>query len=489
MLLSLTLAGAAVTGVRGQTRSIDRPATEPQEADWSVTYVVRPALESGLVEMTAVLVGEVGSGVVWRYAEGVQRRGNLTRPDAYDGFGQQLRVTLHPRGWMITGGSGAGMRLVWQVSAPGPEPVGVRGVGLGAEAIYAQGYELFLAPDPELTAVGADDEAVGRGPVAIRWEVFFDIPISWRIIVPWEGVGRRYDPVTAGGLWNTIIAAGDFRRQTIRAAGVEVTIGIQGRRPALDASVGDIVRRILLFGQNTFGLVPGDRLTVLLPTVARGGEEVLRLGGSVALGWESTVRLPGDVGALHQLAREIFGLWQGALKGIPAWYVEGGTDYLAWLVLYRESLIPRATFRQQLLIAERRYRDHPQTGEWSFAQEEARFGTTLPEWPDLPLSAADMGSLARSRGVIVSLILDAVLARETDGERRLIDLAGVVYRRTAGVEDHLVGDAALMAACAEVTGGNYLDSFFRDLVFIPGSPLVVEALTEILARESGQHPD
>jgi len=486
-VLIVALGSPAPGALQAQTRTAGTTPTAPQNANWAVTYAVRPALEDGTVEITAVLVGDVGSGVVWRYAEGIQRRGSLTRPDAYDGFGQQLRVTLHPRGWMITGGSGAGMRLVWQVTAPGPEPVGVNGVGIGAEAIYAQGYELFLAPDPELTADPAREEAEPRS-VAIRYEVFFDIPISWRIVVPWDGYGRRYDPVDAPTLWQTIIAAGDFRRQTVRAAGVEVLIGIQGRRPTLDTSVGDIVRRILLFGQNTFGLVPGDRLTVLLPTVAPGGGDVLRLGGSVAFGWESTIRLPGDVEALHQLTRETLGLWQATLPGIPAWYVEGGTDYLAWLVLMRESLVPRGTFRQQLLMAERRYRAHPMATEWSFAQEEARFGNPLNLLEDLPVSAHDPASLARSRGVVVALVLDALLARQTDGERRLVDLAGVVYRRTVGQEDHLVGVAALMAACAELTGGNYLDNFFRDLVFMPGSPLVVEALTDIMGRESGQEP-
>jgi predicted metalloprotease with PDZ domain len=198
--------------------------------------------------------------------------------------------------------------------------------------------------------------------------------------------------------------------------------------------------------------------------------------------------VPGDVEALHQLTREILGLWQGTLPGIPAWYVEGSTDYLAWLVLMRESLVPRGTFRQQLLVAERLYRAHPMAAEWSFTQEEARFGNPLNLLQDLPVSAHDPASLARSRGVIVTLVLDALLARETDGERRLVDLAGVVYRRTAGQAEHLVGTAALMAACAELTGGNYLDDFFRDLVFMPGSPLVVQALTDIMGRESGHDP-
>ncbi len=462
-----------------------RPGSRTQAEDWAITYVVRPALESGTVEITAVLVGETGSGVVWCYAGAVQRRGSLTRPEAYDGFGQQLRVAVHPRGWMVTGGSGAGMRLVWRVTAPGPEPVGVDGLGIGAESLYAQGYELFLAPDPELTPMPEPEAGGGRRTPAIRWEVFFDIPISWRIIVPWNGFGRRYEPVDPGALWGTIIAAGDFRRQSVRAAGVEVTIGIQGRRPAIDATVGDVVRRILLFGQQVFGVIPGDRLTVLLPTVAPGGGEVLRLGGSAAFGWESTVRLPGDVEALHQLTREILGLWQGALPGIPAWYSSGVTDYLAWLVLMRESLIPRGTFRQELLMAERRYRDHPYADRWSFAQEEARFSSSGTGLRDIPARPGDPAGLARSRGVVVALALDATLARLTGGQRRLTDLAGLVYRRVVSGEEDLVGDAALMAACAELTGGDFLDDFFRDLVFMPGTPPVAEALADIMGREGG----
>ncbi len=263
LLTSALLFPAAAEG------AIDREA--PRQDAWRVSYVLRPVLDEGVLEVTAVLMGDVEGGVVWRHADFSSRRASQSRPEAVDGFGQSLRVATHPRGWTITGGTGGVMRLSYQVIAPGPEPVGADGVGISSESLYALGYELFLYPDPTLTgAAGGVEGEAGSTPV-IQVDVIFDIPISWRIIVPWEGYGRSYNPGDQNGLWNAVVAAGDFRRMTVQAAGIDVIVGIQGRRPTLDSSIAEIVRRILLFGQQTFEVATGSRITIVLPRIVSGG--------------------------------------------------------------------------------------------------------------------------------------------------------------------------------------------------------------------------
>jgi predicted metalloprotease with PDZ domain len=458
--------------------------TTPAPGDWRVSYVVRPLLDEHAVEVVAVLFGDVVSGVVWRQADQRMRRGLVTRPEASDGFGQPLRVDAHPQGWTISGGAGGGMRLAWRITAPNLDAQGADGLGIDAEALYGPGYEVFLVPDRGLTASATETPAAAR----ITVEVIFDIPVSWRILVPWEGFGRNYRPASLEALWGTILAVGDFRRQSVSTAGMDVVVGIQGRRPEGDGMIVQAVRRILTAGQEIYGSLPTSSLTVLIPSVAPGGAESLRLGNSLALGWGDRVNLMDDVPALHTLARELLRLWIGPAGSAPAWFAEGGTDYLAWLTLLRQDLIGRDPFRQRILRAEQEYLAHPHAGDWTFAQEEARLRTgaeNLPRGPggeagrNVPTGA---GTLARTRGLAVALALDATIARLSAGQRRFTDLVRTVHR-TRGLSGATVLEADLMAACATVTGGDYLDAFFTALVFTPGRPPVAEALADIITRE------
>jgi predicted metalloprotease with PDZ domain len=465
-----------------------------QQDYWRVSYVVRPAMENGAVDITAVLMGDVANGVVWRHADPLLRTAIQARPEAEDGFGQQLRVASHPQGWTISGGSGGGMRVSYRVTAPGPEPIGVEGVGIGAESIYAPGYELFLAPDPSLTVGSGTGSTPGRG-ASMRMEIVFDIPISWRIVVPWEGYGRKFRPTDTNDLWSSLVAVGDFRRHSVRAAGVDLVIGIQGREPSRDASVIEAMRRIVTSGQQIFGTLPATSLTIVLPRAAPDGSPAVQLGHSLAMDWSVRGGQAWEVGDLHRVARQLLHLWQAQGPGGPAWYCEGATDYVAWLVLLRQNLVQRDVFRQQILIAERNYLAHPMAEEWSFAQEEARsavHGMTPivseeSEIPDEPGTFPDVsspGSLARTRGVIVALTLDATIARLTGGERRLTDLMRTVYRWNQRGETRVPGGVAtLMAASAAITGGDYLDTLFQQLVFGSSAPPTAEALADILDRE------
>lgn len=451
-------------------------------------------MEDGAVEVTAVLMGEVGGGIVWRHADPRRRTAVQSRPEAEDGFGQQLRVASHPQGWTIMGGSGGGMRLSYRVTAPGPLPIGAAGVGINAESVYAPGYELFLAPDPGLSVGSAAGTSGGRS-LDVRMEIVFDVPISWRIVVPWEGFGRNYRPAGIEDLWSSIVAAGDFRRHSVRAAGIDLTIGIQGREPGGDASVIEAMRRVLGAGQQIFGTLPATSLTVVLPRLAPGGVPAARLGSSLALGLGERGVQPWEVDDLHRMARQLLRLWQGEVIGGPAWYYEGATDYLAWLVLLRQNLIGRDVFRQQILVAERNYLAHPHAEDWSFAQEEARsvrrayapagsVGTGEGAGSDALPDTGSPDSLARTRGMVVALTLDATIARLTAGENRLSDLMRTVYTWNRRGGERRLGNAAdLMAACAEITGGDYLDSFFERLVFGTTRPPTAEALADILDRE------
>ena len=478
----------------GSVGAEDDPGSQ-QSDFWRVSYILRPSLEDGALDITAVLMGDVGGGVVWRHADQGMRRAVQSRPEAEDGFGQPLRVASHPQGWTITGGSGGGMRLSYRVTAPGPDPVGAAGVGIGSESIYAPGYELFLTPDPTLT-VGSGSSSSGSGhALSVRTEIVFDIPISWRIVVPWEGFGRNYRPENAATLWNSIVAIGDFRRHSVRAAGIDLVVGIQGRDPSRDASVIEAMRRVLTSGQQVFGMLPATSLTVILPRVAPDGEPSLRLGRSLSMGWSSRGALPSDVSEVHRLATELLQMWQSRIQG-PGWYREGTTDYLAWLVLLRQNLIQRDVFRRQILRAEQGYLAHPYAADWSFAQEEARSVAARHTTPGSAESGETPGSeeapdihstasLARSRGVVVSVVLDATLARLTNGRRRLTDLMRIVYR-WSGQEAGMGGGVAdLMAACAAITDGDYLDTFFQALVYGTDRPPTVEALSDILERERG----
>ena len=215
----------------------------------------------------------------------------------------------------------------------------------------------------------------------------------------------------------------------------------------------------------------------------------------MAITWNWRGPLPGEVEDLHRMATELLRVWHGPGLDGPMWYVQGATDYLAWLVLLRQNLIQRDVFRQQILMAERAYLTHPHALDWTFAQEEAR---TLDRSPGIPatnstaqitrpeIPAADQpGSLARTKGVLVALSLDATIARLTAGRQRLTDLMRMVHEwhSRTGLERLSLDDADLMAVCAAVTGGDYLDAFFQALVVGSQRPPTAQALADIVERE------
>lgn len=471
-LLSLLLLGGPLLAalVLGLPEGADAQFEEPERV-WTLDYVLRPAFEGPSMEVTAVLRGDISGGVVWYMARGSEAQVDRSRPEARDGFGQPLRVASVEEGWVITGGSGEGMRISYTLSSPEERPRGSGGVGFGSEVLYGPAGAIFLVPAPAQDPDPSGDR-LRIGPI----EVVFDIPVSWHIVVPWEGYGRRYRPEGPGELWEAIVAVGDLRRRVVEIAGIEVTIGIQGRRPSMDTAVMEAVRRVLRTGQEVYGAPASRRMTVVLPEVRPGGARVTRLGRSLAMDWNDRPGASTETDLLHQMTRELLFMWRGVEPPEPAWYAEGMTDYLAWLVLLRQNLVDGEEFSQRILAAERSYLDHPHHTDWSLVQEEARLdraGLTMPS------------SLARSRGAVVSLALDATLARLSGGRSRLTDLLGTVHRARMKEKGKpaAIQNADIMSACSVLTGGDYLDEFFTTLVFGTGRPPTAEALADILGRE------
>ena len=95
VLIVAVMAVALSSSGKALCAEISTPDHLQQDA-WRVTYVVRPSLETGSVGITAVLMGDVAGGVVWRHADIRTRRSTQSRPEAQDGFGQALRVAGHP---------------------------------------------------------------------------------------------------------------------------------------------------------------------------------------------------------------------------------------------------------------------------------------------------------------------------------------------------------------------------------------------------------
>ncbi|MFO7768469.1 MAG: hypothetical protein R6W82_05895 [bacterium] len=467
LLLLLLLSLSLPVSIPGRTAA----QSGGPERVWTLDYVLRPAFEGRSMEVTAVLRGDISGGVLWHTGRRMEAQVERSRPEARDGFGQPLRAASVDRGWIITGGSGEGMRVSYTLSSSEELPRGADGVGFGSEVLYGPGEAIFLIP------ASADSDDPDRPPLRMgEIEVVFDIPVSWRIVVPWEGYGRRYRPRDTGELWEAIVAVGDLRRRIVEIAGIEVTIGIQGRRPSMDTLVMEAVRRVLRTGQEVYGAPASPRMTVVLPEVRRGGARVLRLGRSLGMDWNDGPGASAGTGMLHQMTRELLFMWRGIEPSEPAWYAEGVTDYLAWLVLLRQNLVDGEEFSRRLLASERIYLDHPHHEGWSLVEEEARMDREELGMPS---------SLARSRGSVVALALDATLARLSGGRSRLTDLLGKVHRsRMTGPEGPApIQNADIMRACSTLTGGDYLVEFFTTLVFGPGRPPTAEALADVLNRE------
>ncbi len=139
------------------------------------------------------------------------------------------------------------------------------------------------------------------------------------------------------------------------------------------------------------------------------------------------------------------------------WFREGLTNYLGYQIAHQAGLLSNA--------------------EWTEAAT-----TYVREYETVAASDPITGSRAYSEGFVIGLALDAALARETDGERRLREWFGLLLQRHTGKAGTPITLLAMRRAVAE-TGGAPVAALFDRLV--SEDPATVRATLAETLRDSG----
>ena len=278
------------------------------------------------------------------------------------------------------------------------------------------------------------------------------LPNGWKVSTVEEG--------SAAGVFNladaerAVFAVGrDLRERRGRAGGTPFMLTTAGEWAFSDAEAAESVEEILKLHQETAGGSALKRaLVVLLPLPQQGAAGNLwnaeTRGATVAL---VSGRLPSKLAARAQLdgslTHELFHLWVPnglRLGGDYGWFYEGFTNYVALRAGMRRGQL---TFNDYLNALGRAYDTYRAARG---AKEVSLLEASQRRW-------SGSAALVYHKGMLVALLYDLTLMRQTRGKSSLDDAYAELFRRFGRGERREDGDRAV----SEILGGM---SGMRDFV-------------------------
>ena len=421
------------------------------------------ALETGAVRVGVCVPGAGADSAVFELPEwaGVETFGdNVGEITAASTDGGALPVARRGTGrWVVESGARRPFRLTYVIRHPKPSFMGEEEGGHFQPTLFdrwaflwGQAY-LVRSSSDSLDAVPAQVR-VDAGPYRTAYA-------SW---------GADTVLASADALRNTLLAAGDFRREVRTIEGVPITFLSQGAWTFTDSAFAGAVERVLQTQARTVGSYPARRLTVvLLPGLpsSAGGTVV---SDAIAVYPRPDVDVPRDPWALGLIAHEHFHLWNGEVastdesvpEGEAKWFSEGFTDYYADLTLLRAGVLDEAALIERVNGRIRDYLANPHALTATSAVLGERY------W-----DSQDYNRLPYIKGALVALLMDLRIRHQSGGAKSLDDFTRAVFARggTYRPDD-------LRRVLEETTGrawGDFLDAY----VFGAGELPVLEVCGEV----------
>lgn len=336
-----------VHGFRGETLELVRPSSRP-------------------------LVGLLSQDPV---VEGVRR----ARWDLADGA-PRWRYEEPPEGWSDP------IRIEYRLAITAERPLNAWSVGLDRDLLYAPAEGLFMVPT-------MPEQAVQHAAIRVRW----DLPQGWDVVTGWD----RDAFYGVRPLIKTNVLAGEIERRQAYGCGMSVELGVHGEWDFDRTAMAEDLAALACAARHRLGAPSADRIVVTLVS-ARFPMTSGNRNGPTAIGFVHT--LPdGTPPSTRLLAHEVVHLWQR--YDAPPWFQEGVNDYMALRLAREAGLIDEEELAGQLAQIDSIYRHHPQSGIWSFADENRQ----------APQFGPSDGYLAYRKGAIVGLALDRELRLRTGG--------------------------------------------------------------------------
>jgi hypothetical protein len=273
------------------------------------------------------------------------------------------------------------------------------------------------------------------------------LPAGWKVsTAEARGAGGAFDVMDAE---RAVFAVGrDLRERRGSSGGISFTLVTAGDWAFTDEEAADSVSEILKLHQETAGGAPRRSPTlVLLPLPQTGSAGNLwnaeTRGATVVL---LSGRLPSKLAAKAQLdgalTHELFHLWVPnglALEGEYDWFYEGFTNYVALRAGVRRGQLTFNDYLNALGNAFDSYRRARGPAEVSLVEASQR------RW-------SGGGGLVYHKGLLVALLYDLTLMRQTGGKSSLGDVYRELFRRYGRGERAADGNRAVVEALSAPGG-------------------------------------
>jgi predicted metalloprotease with PDZ domain len=261
----------------------------------------------------------------------------------------------------------------------------------------------------------------------------------------------------------------DLRERRGRAGALSFTLLTAGEWAFNDEEAADSATEIFKIHLETAGLAPRRSPYVLLlplPQTGAGGNlwSAETRGATVVL---VSGRLPSKLAAKAQLdgalTHELFHLWVPnglALEGDYDWFYEGFTNYVALRAGMRRGQLTFHDYLNTLGSAYDSYRRARGPREVSLTEASQR------RW-------AGSGALVYHKGLLVALLYDLTLMRQTGGKNSLADVYRELFRRHAQGNPPTDGNRAVVETLAAAGGmRSFVERYVEGSAELTLSPLI-----------------
>ena len=299
-------------------------------------------------------------------------------------------------------------------------------------------------------------------------KVELSIPEGWKV--------STAEPRNSSGVFEVadaeraVFAVGrDLRERRVRAGGLTFTLATAGDWAFTEEEAADSAAEILKIHQETAGgALRQSPTVVLLPLPQPGAAGNLwsaeTRGATVVL---VSGRLPSKLAARAQLdgalTHELFHLWVPnglALEGEYDWFYEGFTNYVALRAGMRRGQL---TFNDYLNAIGNAYD--------SYVRARGQREVSLVEASRRRFAGS--GALVYHKGLLVALLYDLTLMRQTGGKSSLVDVYRELFRRHARGNPPADGSNAVIQILGS-TGGMraFVERYVEGSTELALSPLI-----------------
>lgn len=292
-------------------------------------------------------------------------------------------------------------------------------------------------------------------------KVRFVMPADWKVTVAWQESANEKNAFRAANaeelLWIGMLAGKHHelktktgRLEVIMAVGQDLRQSSEMFDRAVKAIVPGYIK--IYGGEPVFQGSPVKKF-VIIANIDRnyvgGGAVFVRTISLMLKGVPLETEAASTSGWSHIITHELGHLWNGQSireENQEFWFVEGVTDYLAYLLEARAGLMSRA---ELLKVFTRKYDEYtPVAGKTSLRNSGNNKGKNY--------------DLIYSGGLITALALDIEIRKATKNQKGLIDLLQVMYRGFALKDKkYTVED---IKRIAEQISNREFSSFFADYV-------------------------